>query len=69
MRKFLRWLQSFWISTNLRHPWRAVRFGGGGTLSSPEDMTEQEAVDWISKFGEIMYIDREHGFIFYRSSK
>lgn len=67
IRNLLRWFQSLWIDANLRHPWRAIRYQGGGTLTSPKDMTEQEAVDWVSKIGEIMFIDREHGFIFYRA--
>lgn len=56
------------VSDQERHYWRAIRFNGGGQLQSPEPMTESEAADWISKYvkGEIAFIDRECGFIFYR---
>jgi hypothetical protein len=62
-----RFLFHSWYNID-RHPWRAIRFQGGGTILSPRDMTEQEAVDWVSNsMGEVAFIDRECGFIFYRA--
>lgn len=51
-----------------RHPWKAYRYQGGGVLTSPGDMTEAEALNWVSNIikGDVSYIDRECGFIFYR---
>ena len=51
-----------------RHYWRVFRFHGGGVLMTPKPMTEQEAVDWTASAikGEVAYVDRECGFIFYR---
>lgn len=50
-----------------RHPWRAVRAQGGGSISSPTDMTEAEALEWTRTLGgSIIYVDREAGIIFYR---
>jgi hypothetical protein len=57
-----------WFKREPAHPWRAIRFHGGGIINSPYDMTESEAMKWISVAvkGEVAYIDREYGFIFYR---
>jgi hypothetical protein len=57
-----------WFPAEPKHPWRAIRFQGGGTLTSPREMTEQEACDWVANIikGEVAFIDRECGFIFYR---
>lgn len=51
-----------------RHRWRAIRAHGGGAVTSPEDMNEKEATIWVAYImnGEILYIDPECGFIFYR---
>ena len=57
-----------WLSkTPERHSWRAYRYHGG-ELHSPRAMTEEEACDWVSNLlkGDITFIDRECGFIFYR---
>jgi hypothetical protein len=50
----------------LSHPWRALGYYGAGTIKSPRDMTEQEAIEWVSSFGNVAYVDPEAGFIFYR---
>lgn len=67
MLKFLKRI-FFGVEQPPRHPWRAIRFRGGGILTSPYEMTEEEACMWVSVIvkGEIAYIDRELGFIFYR---
>jgi hypothetical protein len=56
------------FSKEPRHPWRAIRFHGGGIISSPFDMTESEAIMWVANAikGEVAFVDREAGFIFYR---
>lgn len=50
------------------HMWRAIRMNGGGMIYSPFEMQELEAMIWVSDQlkGQIMYVDREVGFIFYR---
>lgn len=54
-------------SDEVPHMWRAVRMHGGGTLTSPYEMQEWEALIWLSQMkAEIIYIDREVGIIFYR---
>jgi hypothetical protein len=57
-----------WLSHPPRHYWTAHRFHGGGVITTPDIMSEEEAVHWIATVikGEVAYIDREHGFIFYR---
>jgi hypothetical protein len=62
-----RFLFHSWYNTD-RHYWKAYRFHGGGTITSPKPMDEGEAVDWVSGTikGEVAFIDRECGFIFYR---
>jgi hypothetical protein len=57
-----------WYPGDAKHYWKAYRFFGGGAITSPYPMDEGEAVDWVSGTvkGEIAYIDRELGFIFYR---
>jgi len=51
----------------LRRYWSYFRYQGGGVLKPPKLMTELEAVEWIAKNrAEVTYIDRDHGFIFYR---
>lgn len=61
------WFGHLFTPKEPRHPWRVYRFHGGGELLSPP-MTEAEACEWVSIRikGEIAYIDRECGFIFYR---
>jgi hypothetical protein len=51
-----------------KHMWKAIRMGGGGLISSPYEMFEWEALVWVSDVikGEIAFVDREVGFIFYR---
>jgi hypothetical protein len=68
LRNILKLFFPSFFSTESRHPWRAIRMQGGGMLNSPRDMTEEEACEWVSHIikGEIAYIDRECGFIFYR---
>lgn len=53
------------------HHWKAIRAHGGGTLETYHPMTEAEAIRWVSEMiqGEILFIDRECGFIFYRSKE
>jgi hypothetical protein len=48
------------------HPWRAIGYYGAGTIQSPRDMDEADALAWVSQFGNVAYVDREAGFIFYR---
>lgn len=48
------------------HYWKAIGYHGCGTLRSPEPMNETEALNWVSVFGNVAYVDRECGFIFYR---
>lgn len=48
------------------HYWKAIRFHGGGTLTTPKPMNEEEALVWVARFGNVAYIDRECGFIFYK---
>lgn len=56
------------FSKTPRHHWHAIRFHGGGRITTPYRMSEPEACSWVSNAikGEIAYIDRECGFIFYR---
>lgn len=56
-----------WFFKTSRHSWRAYRYGGGGVASN-KDMTEEEAIQWVRGItdGDITFIDRELGFIFYR---
>jgi hypothetical protein len=51
-----------------KHIWRAIRMQGGGSAVSPYEMEYWEALIWISEQvrGEIVFVDREVGFIFYR---
>lgn len=51
-----------------RHHWKAIRFHGGGIIVTPYKMNEKEALWWVTNAikGEVAYIDREYGFIFYR---
>jgi hypothetical protein len=49
-----------------RHAWRAFGYHGSGTVYSPTVMNEQEALAWVATFGNVAYVDREAGFIFYR---
>lgn len=51
-----------------KHYWTAIRMQGGGSITSPYEMQEWEALIWVSEQlgGEIAFIDREVGFIFYR---
>lgn len=47
--------------------WKCIRHQGGGTLTTPYQMTQVRAMEWISKnHGEIIYVDDINGFIFYR---
>lgn len=46
--------------------WKYHRYEGGGVIAAPHPMTEAEAIDFCRSLGPVMYVDREHGFIFYR---
>jgi hypothetical protein len=46
--------------------WQCCRYQGGGKVYTPIPMTEQEATEYASTLGSILWIDRTHGFIFYR---
>jgi hypothetical protein len=48
------------------HYWTAIAFHGGGTVVSPKPMNEAQALAWVATFGNVAYVDRETGFIFYR---
>jgi hypothetical protein len=48
------------------HYWRAIAYHGAGTLISPSAMNETDALAWVATFGNIAFVDREAGFIFYR---
>jgi hypothetical protein len=57
-----------WTPEPPPHMWKAYRFQGGGIITSPYEMTEDQACMWVANVikGEVAYIDREMGFIFYR---
>lgn len=57
-----------WTPSEPPHMWKAIRQGGGGMITTPYEMREWEAMAWVSDVikGEIMFVDRECGFIFYR---
>lgn len=57
-----------WFTNPSHRYWTAYRFHGGGIITSSRAMTEDEAVQWVSTVvkGEVAYIDRDYGFIFYR---
>lgn len=69
---FLLTAVGLWV-TRTRAPkriWKCVRHSGGGTLCTPRQMTEERAVTWIAQnHGEVIYIDVDNGFIFYRPTK
>lgn len=46
--------------------WQLCRYQGGGKVYTPRAMTEEEATEYAAALGSILWIDREHGFIFYR---
>jgi hypothetical protein len=46
--------------------WQLCRYQGGGKVYTPSPMHEDDAVEFASKLGSIVWVDREHGFIFYR---
>lgn len=46
--------------------WQACRFEGGGSVYTPQPMTESEVVIWASALGRVMYVDTEHHKIFFR---
>lgn len=46
--------------------WELCRYQGGGKVYTPRAMTEEEATEYAAALGSILWIDREHGFIFYR---
>jgi len=47
--------------------WECCRYQGGGKILTPP-LTETAAIEFASALGSILWIDRERGFIFYRSS-
>lgn len=49
-----------------RVTWTYIRHQGGGTVTSPQPMTELEALEFCRSLGSVMYVDRARGFIFYR---
>jgi hypothetical protein len=49
-----------------KHYWKAYGYHGVGNLVSPKPMNEAAAIKWISEFGNVAFVDREAGFIFYR---
>lgn len=46
--------------------WQLCRFQGGGNITTPRPMLEDEATEYATTLGSILWIDRDHGFIFYR---
>lgn len=48
------------------HYWKAYGYHGVGNLTTPEPMSEANAIKWVSEFGNVAYVDKEAGFIFYR---
>lgn len=46
--------------------WKYIRYQGGGSIEGPYPMTEAEAMEFCRSMGVVAYVDREHGFIFYR---
>lgn len=54
------------IAEEIPQLWRFVRYQGGGTLTSPELMIAKEALEYAKALGSVVYLDREHGIIFYR---
>lgn len=55
---------------NERLTWRCVRDGGGGILTTPKPMSEENAIGWLCRVtgGEVFYVDRERRHLFYRSA-
>lgn len=50
-----------------RRIWTCVRYMGGGRLITPREMTDEEAQKWLTDMKvEVMHIDHEYSFIFYR---
>jgi hypothetical protein len=48
--------------------WQICRYQGGGKIYTPHPMTESNAIEFAGTLGQVMHVDREHGFIFVRSS-
>jgi hypothetical protein len=46
--------------------WQLCRYQGGGKIYTPSPMHEEDAIEFASNLGSVLWIDREHGFIFYR---
>lgn len=65
------WLFFWWRSidrdTLPKTMWSCIRREGGGAVFTPYPMTEDSAIEFVSKnLGSVMYVDRTHHFIFYR---
>jgi hypothetical protein len=50
----------------LRRIWQCCRYQGGANVYTPHPMSEEDAIEFASALGSILWVDREHGFIFYR---
>jgi hypothetical protein len=48
--------------------WRCMRTGGGGVFDTPP-LLRTDAIDYVTRMGthQIVFVDDEHKFIFYRT--
>lgn len=58
-----------WRDRRRKFTWKCYRDGGGGVLVTPKPMSEERATKWLQRTAnaEIIYIDRNYHFLFYRS--
>lgn len=53
--------------TEEKHIWKCTAYYGGGSMVTPTEMTELEAVKWIASNNCIVgHVDRLNHFIFYK---
>jgi hypothetical protein len=46
--------------------WQCCRYQGGANVFTPRPMTEEQALEFASHLGSVLWVDRHYGFIFYR---
>jgi hypothetical protein len=59
--------------TQAEHPprekprvWQCCRYQGGANVYTPRPMTEEQALHFAAALGSVLWVDRQHAFIFYR---
>lgn len=53
-------------SDNPLRIWQCCRYQGGANVFTPRPMTEEDAIEFATRLGSVLWVDRDHGFIFYR---